>query len=99
MAGRDRPRPWELDPQGKNFLFHAYHNGRGHPWAIRETGSLLLKVSHEPVQLTAGPLSFLSPQPSLDGKKIFVIGEQPRAELVRYDARLRQFLPYLGGIS
>jgi Tol biopolymer transport system component len=56
-------------------------------------------VSHEPEQLTAGPLSFLSPQPSLDGKKIFVIGEQPRAELVRYDAKFGQFVPYLGGIS
>jgi Tol biopolymer transport system component len=28
-----------------------------------------------------------------------VIGEQPRAELVRYDVESRQFVPYLAGIS
>jgi eukaryotic-like serine/threonine-protein kinase len=56
-------------------------------------------LSSEPIQLTSGPLNFHSPQPSLDGKKIFVIGEQPRAELVRYDAKSGQFNSYLGGIS
>jgi len=49
--------------------------------------------------LTAGPMSLYSPQPSTDGKRIFVIGEQPRAEVVRYDAKSGQFVPYLGGIS
>jgi Tol biopolymer transport system component len=44
-------------------------------------------------------MSLYSPQPSTDGKKIYVIGEQPRAELVRYDVQSRQFVPYLGGIS
>ena len=44
-------------------------------------------------------MSFHSPQPSLDGKKIYVIGEQPRSELVRYDPKSGQFLPFLGGIS
>jgi Tol biopolymer transport system component len=51
------------------------------------------------VPLTSGPISFYSPQPSPDGKRIFVIGEQPRAELVRYDAKSGQFVPYMGGIS
>jgi Tol biopolymer transport system component len=97
-AGTD-PGHGNWTPDGKYFLFQAFHNGRGDIWAIRETGGLLHRVSHEPEQLTAGPLSFLSPQPSLDGKKIFVIGEQPRAELVRYDAKFGQFVPYLGGIS
>jgi len=52
-----------------------------------------------PVQLTAGPLNFFSPQPSVDGKKIFAIGVHRRAELVRYDLKSRQFIPFLGGIS
>jgi len=30
---------------------------------------------------------------------LFVIGEQPRAELQRFDSKLKQFVPYLGGIS
>jgi Tol biopolymer transport system component len=86
-------------PDGKYFLFQALRNGRWDIWAMREKGDLFHKVSQEPVPLTAGPLSFYSPQPSLDSKKVFAVGEQPRAELVRYDARSAQFVPYLGGIS
>ncbi len=86
-------------PDGKYFLFQAIRNGRSDIWAIREKGDPFHKVSQEPLQLTAGPMSFHSPQPSTDGKRIFVVGEQPRAELVRYDAKSGQFVPYLGGIS
>ena len=86
-------------PDGKFFVFQVIHNGRSDLWAVREKGDLFHKLSSEPIQLTSGPLSFHSPQPSLDGKKLFVIGEQPRAELVRYDAKSGQFNSYLGGIS
>jgi serine/threonine protein kinase/Tol biopolymer transport system component len=87
-------------PDGKLFVFHTMHNwGRADIWAIRETNDWFHKVNPEPVQLTTGPLNFFSPQPSLDGKKIYVIGEQPRAELVRYDVRSGQFVPYLDGTS
>jgi Tol biopolymer transport system component len=88
---------WTSD--GNYFLFQAVRNGRTDIWATREKDDLFHKPNHEPVQLTAGPMSYYSPQPSSDGKRVFVIGEQPRAELVRYDAKSRQFLPYLGGIS
>ena len=37
--------------------------------------------------------------PVADGKKIYAVGLQPRAELVRYDAKSGQFLPYLEGAS
>ncbi|HXP15794.1 MAG TPA: hypothetical protein VN868_01750, partial [Terriglobales bacterium] len=86
-------------PDGNCFLFQAVRNGRTDIWAIREKGDWFHKVSGEPVQLTAGPMSFYSPQPSADGQRVFAVGEQPRAELVRYDATSRQFVPYLGGIS
>jgi dipeptidyl aminopeptidase/acylaminoacyl peptidase len=56
-------------------------------------------VSREPVQLTTGPLQFSGPLVSRDGKKLFVIGAQPRAELVRYDAKSAEVIPYLNGIS
>jgi Tol biopolymer transport system component len=89
---------WTFD--AKFFVFQTIRNwGRADIWAIRERGDLFHKVSHEPVQLTAGPLNFYAPQPSLDGKRIFVIGEQQRSELVRYDAKSGQFFPYLDGIS
>jgi eukaryotic-like serine/threonine-protein kinase len=87
-------------PDGKYFVFRSPHNnGRNDLWAIREKGDLFHKASHEPVRLTAGPLSLESPQPSLDGKKIYAVGSQWRAELVRYDAKSSQFVPYLGGMS
>ena len=97
--GATGPANGNWTPEGKYFLFEAIRNGRSDIWAIREKGAPLEKVSHEPVALTAGPMSFHSPQPSLDGKKIFVVGEQARAELVRYDTKSGQFVPYLGGIS
>jgi eukaryotic-like serine/threonine-protein kinase len=91
--------PGNWSPDGKLFLFSAIHNGRSDIWVVREKGDVFHKVSHEPVQLTSGPLSFYSPQPSGDGKKIFVIGEQRRGELVRYDAKSGLLVPYLSGLS
>ena len=53
----------------------------------------------KPVQLTAGPFSFMSPSLSKDGKQIFAIGESDRAEVIRYDSRTGEFVPYFSGIS
>jgi len=52
-----------------------------------------------PVQLTTGPIKFGAATPSADGKQLFVVGSQPRIELVRYQSKTRQFVPVLGGIS
>ena len=49
--------------------------------------------------MTSSPLSLSSPLPSKDGKKLFVVGQSYRGELTRYDAKSRQFSPFLGGIS
>ena len=86
-------------PDGKYFLFQSQRGGTANIWAIREEGSALRKVSHQPVQLTTGPASTTYPVPSPDGKKVFVLTAQPRGELVRYDSASRQFTPYLSGIS
>ena len=86
-------------PDGKYYLFQANRGLRSDIWAIREATDRFHKVNRQPVQVTAGPLSFLSPQPSVDGKRIFAIGVQHRSELVRYDAKSAQFVPYLGGSS
>src|SRR5262249_24078856 len=87
---------WTAD--GRYYVFHCFRGGRSDLWVTRERGDLFHKADRKPVRLTAGPLSFYSPQPTVDGKKIFVIGAQLRAELVRYDTKSRQFVPYLGGI-
>ncbi len=68
-------------------------------WAIREKVGLFRKASHDPIQLTTGPVSNGLPVPSKDGKKIFVLAAQPIPELVRYDLKSGEFLPYLSGIA
>jgi Tol biopolymer transport system component len=86
-------------PNGSYFLFTTAGVNRSDIWSVREKGDWLHKVDKRPVQLTAGPLSFASPQPSADGKKVFAVGAQLRSELVRYDKKSGQFVPYLNGIS
>ena len=68
-------------------------------WVVREKGDFFHKTDRHPVQLTSGPMDFTGAQVSADGKKIYAVGQQPRAELVRYDSKSHQFLPYLGGAS
>ena len=84
-----------------NTLHFSEHQGWRQQYLdrARPDPSWWRKVSREPVQLTTGPLQFSNPLPSRDGKKLFVVGIQPRAELVRYDAKSGDFVPYLGGIS
>jgi len=86
-------------PDGRYYVFQALRDGANNIWVLPERSSPLRKASNQPVQLTTGPLSFSTPVPSKDGKKLFVIGTQLRAELVRYDFKSGEFIPYLGGIS
>ena len=88
---------WTAD--GKYFLFQSRRDGMANIWALREQGGLFRKPSPEPVRLTTGPMSTYAPVPSPDGRKLFVLGAQRRGELVRYDAKSGQFMPYLSGIS
>jgi dipeptidyl aminopeptidase/acylaminoacyl peptidase len=49
--------------------------------------------------LTTEPLNFYSATASRDGKRLFALAAQPRAELVRFDARSNTFVPFLSGVS
>jgi Tol biopolymer transport system component/DNA-binding winged helix-turn-helix (wHTH) protein len=84
-------------PDGRYFLFQSFRDGRFSVWALAETSSWL-GGSPKPVQLTNGPLDFEFPVVSKDGKRIFVVGSQPRCELVHYDGE-SAFESYLGGSS
>jgi WD40 repeat protein len=86
-------------PDSKYYIFQSDKGGSTNLWAIREVGSLLRRVSHEPVQLTSGPLGAGNPLIGLNGRKLFVLTNQRRGELLRYDATSHSFVPYLGGIS
>ena len=86
-------------PDGRYYLFQSSRNGRTDVWALREKRTLLLKARPEPVRLTAGEMNGQAPVASGDGKRVFFVGEQRRGELVRYDSKSQQFVPYLSGIS
>ncbi len=84
---------WTAD--GQYFVFAS----QGNIWARSEKRGLFGRSVPQPVQLTSGPMTFWSPQPSRDGKKLFVGGGLARGELSHYDVKSQQFLPFLGGIS
>jgi Tol biopolymer transport system component len=86
-------------PDGKYYVFQSTRQGASNIWIVPDHPDWWRKVSLEPVQLTTGPLQFNSPLVSKDGKKLFVVGIQRRAELVRYDEKSGDFVPFLGGIS
>lgn len=83
---------WTAD--GKYFVFQS----QGQIWALPKPGGIF-RSDPKPIPLTSSPMSLSSPLPSKDGQKLFVIGRTYRGELVRYDTKAAQFLPFLGGIS
>jgi Tol biopolymer transport system component/DNA-binding winged helix-turn-helix (wHTH) protein len=97
----DSPREGcgDWTPDGRYFFFESAHEGSRDIWAIREKSGLLGAKSSRPIRLTSGPLSFFSPTPSREGSQLFVVGEQRRGELTRYDENSKQFEPFLEGIS
>ncbi len=84
---------WTAD--GKYFVFQS----QGQIWVLPEKGGLLRKVTGKPIQLTSGPITLSSFLLSRDGKKLFVSGQARRGELVRWDSKSGQFVPFLSGIS
>lgn len=87
---------WTRD--GKYFLFQTEHEGRSDLWALPENAGLLHR-SAVPLQLTDGPLSYEDPVSSRQGHQIFAVGSKKIGELLRYENKSRQFIPYLSGIS
>jgi eukaryotic-like serine/threonine-protein kinase len=85
-------------PNGEYFLFESTRDHAQNIWALREGSSLFHRATTEPTQLTVGPLMFSNPTPSADGKKLFVIGQQRRFDLISLDSKA-QFSVYLSGVS
>jgi len=87
-------------PDGSYYVFQSQHaTNTNSLWAIRENSGFLRKRNREPVQLTTGPGHMFGAVPSRDGKKLFAIQGASQGQLVRYDGKSQQFLPYLSGIS
>ena len=83
---------WTSD--GNYFVFQS----QGQLWALPKSGGIF-QSAPSPIQLTSSPMTLSSPLPSKDGKKLFIIGRTYRGELVRYDTKTAQFVPFLGGFS
>lgn len=92
-AGDECCGRWTSD--GRYFVFQS----QGQIWALPEKGGFLRKASHTPVQLTFSPLSLAQPFPGKDGKQLFAVGRTSRGELMRYDSKAGQFVPFLSGMS
>jgi eukaryotic-like serine/threonine-protein kinase len=88
---------------GAYFLFESTRDHAQNIWALRDGASLFHKTSDQPTQLTLGPLMFSNPTPSIDGTKLFVIGQQRRFDLIGLGRagldRKSQFSVTLPGVS
>jgi serine/threonine protein kinase/Tol biopolymer transport system component/DNA-binding winged helix-turn-helix (wHTH) protein len=107
LSGWSKPPGGEAggiwSPDGEYFIFSAFPEMGRAPrqdlWAIREKAGRFRSPDRSPMRLTAGPNSYIVPLLSPDGKKLFAMGWLRRGELVRYEAKVQEFLPYLSGIS
>ena len=88
---------WTHD--GRYYVFESGKGTSNDIFALPDAIGIFQKASATPTQLTTGPILYSTVLPDPGGRKIFVQGVQPRAELVRYDAASKQFVPFLGGIS
>ena len=89
-------------PDGKYFVFQVTVEGRSDIWSMPGKPPVLGRFFPSlaaPIRVTSGQLSSSSPVFSPDGRRLFVIGQQLRGELERYDHRTGEFSPWLGGIS
>lgn len=88
---------WTSD--GRYYVFLSGSDNSGDIFVLPDRTSLFRRSPSGPFQLTVGPLLYTSVMPSIDGSRIFAHAVQPRAQLVRYDPKIRTFVPFLSGLS
>lgn len=76
-----------------------YFVSDGQIWALDQRPRFGRIRPAKPLQLTFGPTAWDRPVLSRDGRTIFASGRTERGQLVRFDAKSKQFQPFLGGIS
>jgi Tol biopolymer transport system component len=94
--GRPCCGTWTRD--GKYLVYETEHRQGSDLWSLPMQSGIFGR-SRTPIRLTAGPLEYSGAGLSHDGKQIFAIGTKRRGELVHYDLKAQQFLPFLAGIS
>jgi len=90
---------WTAD--GKYYIFQASQTLSSTNivvtslWALPESKS----PNSAPTQITAGPMSFGNAFAARDSKMLWAIGVQPTVEVVKYEAKKKQFIPLISGLS
>ncbi len=87
---------WSRD--GKSYIFQSNGPEGSNLWILAERRFSALREP-QPFQLTSGPLSYLSPVPSRQDSRIFLIGAHLRSQLERLDTATGRFAPYLPEIG
>ncbi len=88
---------WTAD--GSYFIFEVWDSVEADLWALRDCSHSWFWCRPRAYQLTNGPLRYVWPMPSKDGKQLFAHGGLKRAELVHYDPTSGQFTSFIGGPS
>jgi eukaryotic-like serine/threonine-protein kinase len=87
---------WSYD--GKYLIYGTSSLQGSDLWALpMHTG--WYRRATKPIRLTNGALWFMGSLSSRDGKQLFTIGNKPHSELVHFDIKSRQFVPFFGGLS
>lgn len=90
---------WTAD--GKYYIFQASQTVSSTNivvtslWALPESKS----ANAAPTQITSGPMSFGNAFAARDSKTLWAIGVQPTVEVVKYEAKKKQFVPLIAGLS
>jgi len=88
---------WTAD--GQYYIFQASQTLPNTSLIVTSLWALSAEEDAAPVQITTGPMSFGNPSPSPDNKKIWAIGVRPAAEVVKYEAAKKKYVPVIPGLS
>jgi len=93
--GRTLMGDWS--PDGKYFFFTRWSGDQHDLWVLPETKYPWRRVS-QPVRLTSGPMSIVSPTVSKDGNQLYAVAIERHGELAVYDRKAGKFVRYMAGL-
>ncbi len=82
-------------PDGSRYYFQAQVDDYFHVFAFNEKRPAFPGPA---VQLTSGPSNYRSPVPLPAGDRLLVLNQTQKAEVTRFDAKSRRWLPLFEGI-
>ena len=83
-------------PDGRYYFFQNARDSATNIWVVSTGSNWWRKRRVSRCSSRLGRCNSIFRTLSRDGKKLFVVGSQPRAELVRYEPKSGDFVPYLG---